>query len=150
MDMMQKHATKGVVALVCLVAAPLALAACSSGGNKSPSATATTVKSGAKTPDPVDPRLSVTNNVSARQDVTLTSCQNTKGAWVAKGVVTNSTAATATYTLQITYTDAQATVLGVVKTEVSPASKKSLPWTTSWTSSEKSGVQCILDAVSRS
>jgi hypothetical protein len=91
----------------------------------------------------------VTNNVSARQDVTLTSCEDVKGAWVAKGVVTNSTANTATYTLQITYTDQEATVLGVVKTSVSPASKQQLHWTTSWPSSMTTGVQCILDAVSR-
>jgi hypothetical protein len=153
MTLIHKRARRGFLALVCVAAAPLALAACSSKPSKSATATTTsttTSKHHEKIPTPVDPRLTVVNNDSARRDSALNSCQYGLGAWNAKGTVTNSTSTTATYTLQVTYTNTHATVLGVEKTTVTPAPKQTVDWSTSWPTSTSTGVVCVLDAVSRS
>jgi hypothetical protein len=153
MAMTMKRARYGVVALVCVVAAPLALAACSSakpGKSASGTTTTTTSKHHAKIPTPVDPRLTVVNNDAARRDSALNACQYGLGAWNAKGTVTNTTSNTATYTLQVTYTNTHATVIGVEKTTVTPGPKQTVDWSTAWPSSMQSGVVCVLDAVSRS
>ena len=143
----RKRTVPGMTALVFIVAAPLALAACSSGGTK-PSAGGTSQDRA--TTVPTDPRLTVKNDDAARKDVVVTSCANGAGSWVAKGTVTNSTAAKATYEIEIVYTDSASTVLGVEQTSVSPSPKQSLSWTTSWPSTRATGVHCVLDAVSRS
>jgi hypothetical protein len=153
MRIMRRRAAHGAVALVCLAAAPLALGACSSnkpGKSAAATTTSTTSKHHEKIPTPVDPRLTVVNNDAARRDSALNSCEYGLGAWGAKGTVTNSTSSTATYTLQITYTDTHATVLAVEKTTVTPAPKQTVDWTTLWPTSMKTGVVCVLDAVSRS
>jgi hypothetical protein len=150
MNKTRKWNARTVMAVACVVAVPLSLAACATSPGTKSSASATTSKAHAKSPDPVDPRFTVTNNDAARRDVTLTTCQHVDGSWVAKGTVINSTSNAATYTLQIAYTDTQATVIGVEKTSVSPTPKQSLSWTTKWPSTMASGVVCVLDAVSRS
>jgi hypothetical protein len=136
--------------MACVIAAPLALAACSSSPGPKSASTATTSKAHAKSPDPVDPRFTVTNNDAARKDVTLATCLHVGGSWIARGKVTNSTSATATYKIQIAYTDSHATVVGVETTSVSPAAGRSQPWTTTFPSTMSTGVICVLDAVSRS
>jgi hypothetical protein len=143
----RKRTVHGMTALVFMVAAPLALAACSSGGTK-PSAGGSSP--GHATTVPTDPRLTVKNDGAARKDVVVTSCADSAGSWVAKGTVTNSTTAQATYEIEITYTDSSSTVLGVEKTSVSPSPKQKLSWSTSWPSTRATGVNCVLDAVSRS
>ena len=65
------------------------------------------------------------------------------------GSVTNSTNRPATYVLQITYTDLHSTVQDVEKTSVSPAPGMSLKWSTTWNTSQATGIVCVLDAVSR-
>ncbi len=132
-----------------MIAAPLALSACAS-SKSTPSASHSPTTVVTKTTVPTDPRLSVKNNVAARKDVTLSNCEVTNGSWQASGTVTNSTSATATYTLQITYTNSGGTVQDVEKTTVTPNAKQTVPWSTTWTSSVPSGINCILDAVSRS
>jgi hypothetical protein len=99
---------------------------------------------------PTDPRLSVVNDTTARTDVALTSCAGAFGSWVASGKVTNSTSAAATYDIEITYTDAHSTVLGVEKTIVTASPKQTQSWRATWPSSMTSGVTCVLNAVSRS
>jgi hypothetical protein len=146
--MKSKRPARRLMAMACVLTIPIVLAACSSGGTKSSSAT-TTSTTPTKVTSPQSPRFVVTNNDAARKDARLSSCQDVHGSWVAKGTVTNSLAKTATYSLQITYTDAQDTVLGLKVTKVSPASKKSAEWTTSWPSKKTTGVVCVLDAVSR-
>jgi hypothetical protein len=135
-----------MTALVFVAAAPLALAACSSGGT---TPTAGGSAPGHGTTAPTDPRLTVKNDDAARKDVVITSCVKSGGSWVAQGTVTNSTTATATYEIEIAYTDSAATVLGVGKTSVSPSPKQKLSWTTSWSSTRATGMHCVLDAVSR-
>jgi hypothetical protein len=135
----------GAVSVVCVMAAPVALAACSS----SPTPPSSASGNHAPTTVPTDPRLSVKNDDVARKDVTVTSCAQSGANWVAKGSVANSSSAQATYEIEITYTDASSTVLGVGKTSVSPSSQKTLTWSTSWPTQKTTGVNCVLDAVSR-
>jgi hypothetical protein len=99
---------------------------------------------------PTDPRLTVTNDVAARRDVSATSCHSEAGGLVMSGTVTNSTAAPATYRLQITYVDLSATIQDVEKTSVRLAAGQSKSWSTTWKTSNTSGFNCVLDAVSRS
>jgi hypothetical protein len=144
----RKRTLHGMAALAFVIAAPVALAACSSGGNKPASGAGSSGH--AATTVPKDPRLTVTNDDAARKDVVVTSCADSAGSWVAKGTVTNSTAAKATYEIEIVYTDSASTVLGVGQTSVSPSPQQSLSWSTSWPSTRVTGVHCVLDAVSRS
>ena len=99
---------------------------------------------------PTDPRLTVSNDPVARRDVSETSCQYSGGGWAMSGSVTNSTNGPATYVLQITYTDSHSTVQDAEKTSVSPAPGVSLKWSTTWKTSQATGIVCVLDAVSRS
>jgi hypothetical protein len=138
------------MAAACVIAVPLALAACTNSPGAKVSGGTTTSKSHAKATIVTDPRFTVTNNVAARRDVALTSCHAGVGGWIASGTVTNPTSGAATYTLQVTYTDTHATVLGVEKTSVPTAPKQSLTWTTTWPSSMTAGVVCVVEAVSRS
>jgi hypothetical protein len=144
----RKRTLHGIAVLAFVIAAPVALAACSSGGNKPASGAGSSGH--AATTVPKDPRLTVTNDDAARKDVVISSCANSAGSWVAKGKVTNSTTAQATYEIEITYTDSGSTVLGVEKTSVSAAPNQKLSWTTSWPSTRTTGVNCVIDAVSRS
>jgi hypothetical protein len=145
----RKRTLHGMAALALVIAAPVALAACSSGGGNTPAAGAGS-SGHAATTVPKDPRLAVTNDDAARKDVVLTTCADSAGSWVAKGKVTNSTTAQATYEIEVTYTDSGSTVLGVEKTSVSAAPKQKLSWSTSWPSTRTTGVNCVVDAVSRS
>jgi hypothetical protein len=66
------------------------------------------------------------------------------------GRVKNSTEKAAVYRLQITYVDLSSTVHDVEKTSVSVAAGASKSWSTIWRTSQSSGFNCVLDAVSRS
>jgi hypothetical protein len=150
MRMAGKLSAHAVATIAGIIAAGVILGACSSTPGTGNSSPPTTTKGGAAKTVPTDPRLSVKNDDAARKDVAITSCAQSAGNWVAKGTVTNSTSAQATYVIEITYTDTSSTVLGVEKTSVSPAPQKTLSWSTSWPTQKTTGVNCVLDAVSRS
>ena len=141
-----KALRRSVISAVALVVMIPVLASCSNGSSSSTGAPSSTKPS---TTPITDPRLKIVNEPGARADVKITSCTFSGGGWTTSGTVSNSTSASASYGIQIAYTDAGSTVQDVEYAHATVAAGGSSGWSTIWKTTTSAGINCILDAVSR-
>jgi hypothetical protein len=138
-----------LAALVGVAAGASLLAGCSSSPPASSAKTSSTASGSpgysteVSVPGQQSPPYSAATN--ARPDVTTSVCaQDTAGAWVLNGTVTNRTSATHTYTIVIDWIDKGDTVQqSKVVTVPSLAPRKTLSWSVSGASG-LSGIQCVV------
>lgn len=155
---MGHRAVRTVTVLICAVGLSAGAAACSSTPKSSattssvpdnPTTSGSTTAGSSSVSQPTNPDLNVLNEPAARKDISDTSCSDTGAGWVMKGLVTNTTAANATYVIEVTFTNVHYTIQGIEKTTVNLSSGKATSWSTTWPSSVKTGITCVLEAVER-
>jgi hypothetical protein len=130
------------------VAAGLAstvLAGCSGGGG--------TKAGAAKSSDAarvVPPPDAIVNDPKARPSVSLKTCGATTSGWSAGGTVTNSKAKDATFTIVISFTTKQSTVLARSQAKVTVRPGATRSWTIGANFAKTKGTQCVLRGVAES
>src|SRR6185437_2999360 len=122
------------------------LAGCSHGSG-SGSHAATTPGAKAAGSAAVPQAQTIVNDPKARPSVDMKSCAATGSGWSAGGTVTNSKDKDATFTIVVSFTTKQSTVLarGETKVTVRPGATKS--WTTGANCGKTKGTQCVLRGV---
>jgi hypothetical protein len=133
-------ATGVVVAL-----ASTALAGCTRGGG---SQTGTTSKAAAHSAVPTPD--AIVNDPKARPSVSMKSCAATTSGWTAGGTVTNSKAKESTFTIVVSFTTKQSTVLARGQTRVIVKAGATKSWATSANFAKTKGTQCVLRGVAES
>jgi hypothetical protein len=110
-------------------------------------ATSTPTTGTAVTPT-LPPAPVIKNDPVARKDVHSDRCVATSSGWKASGTVANSKAKASTYTIVISFTTKESTVLarGTTKVTVNGGATKS--WTASASFARTKGVVCVLRGVS--
>jgi hypothetical protein len=124
------------------------LAGCSHGGSGHTASAAT--GSGLKAVAGVPKADNIANDPKARPSVSMKDCAATGSGWSAGGTVTNSTAATETFTIVVSYTTKQSTVLARGETKVTLKAGQTRNWTTSANFAKTKAVVCVLRGVSES
>jgi hypothetical protein len=126
------------------------LAGCSHGSNgsdgsaKLPGKPSTGVKAPAPTAD------TIANDPKARPSVSMRDCAATGSGWSAGGTVTNSKDKDATFTIVVSFTTKQSTVLARGETKVTVKAGATKSWTTAANFAKTKGTQCVLRGVSES
>jgi hypothetical protein len=92
----------------------------------------------------------IANDPAARPSVSMPDCHSTTSGWTAGGTATNSTAKATTFTIVVSFTTKQSTVItrGQTKVTVKPGETKN--WTASANFAKTKDVQCVLRGVSDS
>jgi hypothetical protein len=143
----QTHKTAALAAVAAGTLVAAVLAGCSHGG----SGHAATAKGSApKAVAVVAQADNIVNDPKARPSVSMKDCAATGSGWSAAGTVTNSTAATKTFTIVVSYTTKQSTVLARGETKVSVKAGQTRSWTTSANFAKTKAVVCVLRGVSES
>jgi hypothetical protein len=124
------------------------LTACtgSSSNRDTPTPTGGTVASSSA---PLPSQSSIANDPDARKDVKPAGCVATSSGWKASGTVTNPGATAATYTIVISFTTKQSTVLARGTTKVTVKAGATTTWTAAAGFAKTKGVQCVLRGVSK-
>jgi len=127
----------------------MVVSGCSHGSNKSDAggstkAVGSTVKSPAPTAD------TIANDPKARPSVSMKDCAATGSGWSAGGTVTNSKDKDATFTIVVSFTTKQSTVLARGETKVTVKAGATKSWTTDANFAKSKGTQCVLRGVSES
>jgi hypothetical protein len=128
------------------VAASL-LAGCSHGGSDKTAATKGSGVGGSKVTPTADP---IVNDPKARPSVSMKACAQTTSGWAAGGTVTNSKDKEATFTIVVSFTTKQSTVLARGETRVTVKGGSTKNWTTSANFAKSKGTQCVLRGVAES
>jgi hypothetical protein len=135
-------ATAGAVIGVAMAAA--LVAGCSHGSTDN--ATKSTAKSAGTT---VAPKAdTIANDPKARPSVSMKDCAATGSGWSAGGTVTNSKDKDATFTIVVSFTTKQSTVLARGETKVAVKAGATKKWTTQANFAKTKGTQCVLRGVS--
>jgi hypothetical protein len=132
-----------------VLVAGMCLAACSNSSGPSSSATTTTTTAPYTSKDTIVP-MSVPNQPSVRKDVRLLNCAQSSGGWSAGGAVANTLGKSATYTITVFFTSAQATDLAYATTKVTVEDGKNALWSTKATFAAPAGTLCVLRGVAAS
>jgi hypothetical protein len=133
------------VAVLSVVVASSLLAGCSHGGADKTAATAGT---GASRVTPTaDP---IVNDPKARPSVSMKDCAATTSGWAAGGTVTNSKDKQATFTIVVSFTTKQSTVLARGETRVTVKAGATKSWATTANFAKSKGTQCVLRGVAES
>jgi hypothetical protein len=111
-----------------------------------------TPKSAAKTDAPavstVPKADNIANDPKARPSVSMKDCAATTSGWTAGGTVTNSKDKEATFTIVVSFTSKQSTVLARGETKVTVKAGATKKWTSDANFAKTKGVQCVLRGVS--
>jgi hypothetical protein len=136
--------------LLSLLALLAGLTGCtgSSGGSSAAAGSGTTGSSASAPSVPV-PSSTIVNEPSARKDVTAGACTQTSSGWKMSGTVTNSGSQQAAYTIVVSFTTKQSTVLARGTTKVTVKAGATKGWTASASFAKTEGVQCVLRGVAR-
>ena len=131
-----------VLAPLSLLLGAVAIAGCH--GTTSSSATTTSTSPSVTT---TTVPVTYVNTIPLRQNISLSSCQATKGGWRASGTARNPGNTARTYRLTVYFTNSQATVLGSGTSSATIAAKGSGPWSVTTTFHAPSVVRCVLVGV---
>jgi hypothetical protein len=147
---MTSNTTSKAAAMAAAVAAvslaTVLVAGCSHGSNGKDASSGT--KTGATTPAPTaDP---IANDPKARPSVSMKNCAATGSGWSAGGTVTNSKDKQATFTIVVSFTSKQSTVLARGETKVTVRAGATKSWKTDANFAKIKGTQCVLRGVSES
>jgi hypothetical protein len=135
--------TTMAVALTGAVVLTALVTGCSHGANHA-SATA----KGAPVAVPAPTADPIVNDPKARPSVSMKDCAATSSGWAAGGTVTNSTAKSRTFTIVVSFTTKQSTVLTRGTTKVTLKGGATKNWTTAASFAKTKGTQCVLRGVS--
>jgi hypothetical protein len=130
---------------VAVALASTVLAGCTGGGG---SQTGTTSKAAAHSAVPTPD--AIVNDPKARPSVSMKSCAATTSGWTAGGTVTNSKAKESTFTIVVSFTTKQSTVLARGQTRVIVKAGATKSWATSANFAKTKGTQCVLRGVAES
>lgn len=142
-----RSARVAAAATLGVVLASTVLTGCSGGGHAKAQAAAKGSQAGsaaAPTPD------AIVNDPKARPSVSMKDCAATTSGWKAGGTVTNSKDKDATYTIVVSFTTKQSTVLARGETKVTVKAGSTKSWTTSANFAQNKGTQCVLRGVAES
>ena len=95
------------------------------------------------------PSSTIVNQPTARKDVTQGACRQTSSGWEASGTIANSGSKQATYTIVVSFTTKQSTVLARGTTKVTVKGGATKSWTASASFAQTKGVQCVLRGVAK-
>jgi hypothetical protein len=123
------------------------LAGCSHGSDHAASAGAAKGSGAARVTPSADP---IVNDPKARPSVSMKDCAATTSGWAAGGTVTNSKDKQATFTIVVSFTTKQSTVLARGETRVTVKAGATKSWTTSANFAKSQGTQCVLRGVAES
>jgi len=138
------RATVGALAAATLATA--FLAGCSHGSSKDAGAKSP-AQVGSSTPAP--PKAdTIVNDPKARPSVSMKDCAATSSGWSAGGTVTNSKDKAATFTIVVSFTTKESTVLARGTTEVAVKAGQTKNWTAGANFAKTKGTQCVLRGVS--
>jgi hypothetical protein len=136
-------------ALVAAGLTTMVVAGCSHGSSKS-DAGATTKAVGSTVKAPAPTADTIANDPKARPSVSMKDCAATGSGWSAGGTVTNSKDKAATFTIVVSFTTKQSTVLARGETKVTVKAGATKSWTTDANFAKSKGTQCVLRGVSES
>ena len=140
------RAALGAVAATALAGA--LLAGCSHGSSGDAGAKSLT-KAGSTTP--VAPKAdNIVNDPKARPSVSMKDCAATSSGWSAGGTVTNAKDKATTFTIVVSFTTKESTVLARGTTTVAVKAGQTKNWTTDANFAKTKGTQCVLRGVSES
>ena len=112
-------------------------------------------ENGTESAPPV-PRVAVTpssspivNEPESRRDVTMSGCSKVDGGWEARGAILNSGTKAATYTITVSFTSSESTVLARDATQVKVAAGKRKAWTSTARFKAPNPTVCVLRGVGR-
>jgi hypothetical protein len=144
----RSSALRGPVAAAVLSVAVVSslLSGCSHGTGESAATKAAGTGAGRVTPS-ADP---IVNDPKARPSVSMRDCASTTSGWAAGGTVTNSKDKQATFTIVVSFTTKQSTVLARGETRVSVKPGATRNWTTTANFAKSKGTQCVLRGVAES
>ena len=132
-------------AVLSVAVASSLIAGCSHGGaDKTAAAKASGPGRVTPTADPI------VNDPKARPSVSMKDCAATTSGWTAGGTVTNSKDSEATFTIVVSFTTKQSTVLARGETRVTVKAGATKNWTTSANFAKSKGTQCVLRGVAQS
>jgi hypothetical protein len=134
-------------AVLAIGVASALLAGCSHGPSGQSKTTAG-ASTGTKAVATVPKADTIANDPKARPSVSMPTCHATSSGWTAGGTATNSTAKSTTFTIVVSFTTKQSTVItrGQTTVAVKPGQTKS--WTASANFAKTKDVQCVLRGVS--
>jgi hypothetical protein len=92
----------------------------------------------------------IVNDPQARPSVSMKNCAATTSGWTAGGTVTNSKDKDATFTIVVSFTTKQSTVIARGETKVAVKAGTTKSWTTNANFAKSKGTQCVLRGVSES
>jgi hypothetical protein len=92
----------------------------------------------------------IANDPKARPSVSMRDCAATGSGWSAGGTVTNSKDKDATFTIVVSFTTKQSTVLARGETKVTVKAGATKSWSTDANFAKTKGTQCVLRGVSES
>jgi hypothetical protein len=136
-----------------LIAAPVALVACSGKSSEQPtggSATKADVADRPTTSQQLPVEEKIVNEPDARKDVTLAGCSTQDGGWRATGKIKNTKKESLDYTIVISFTNEKSTVLARSVEKVTVAAGKSKSWQAEARFQAPKKVVCVLRGVDRS
>lgn len=121
----------------------------STSGSTTGSGSSTAGSGATSAPSVPVPSSTIVNEPAARKDVTPGACTQTSSGWQMTGTVTNSGSKQAVYTIVVSFTTKQSTVLarGTDKLTVKAGATKK--WTAGASFAKTKGVQCVLRGVAR-
>ena len=139
-----------VAATVAAIGLTAVLTGCSHDSNHSTAKTAAAASGTTKAITTVPKADNIVNDPKARPSVSMPTCHATTSGWTAGGTATNSTAKPTTFTIVVSFTTKQSTVItrGQTKVAVKPGQTKN--WTASANFAKTKDVQCVLRGVSDS
>ncbi len=144
--------TGAASAMAAMAVATVLVAGCSHGSSGSSGSSAAAAKKGAAAgTTQVAPKAdTIANDPKARPSVSMKDCASTTSGWGAGGTVTNSKDKAATFTIVVSFTTKQSTVLARGETKVTVKAGATRNWTANANFAKSKGTQCVLRGVSES
>ena len=123
------------------------LAGCTHGSSEGADAKAS-IRAGSSTPAP--PKAdNIVNDPRARPSVSMKDCGATSSGWSAGGTVTNVKNKVTTYTIVVSFTTKESTVLARGTTQVAVKAHATKKWTANANFAKTKGTLCVLRGVSQ-
>jgi len=136
------------VAAVAATASLALITGCTGGSNSDAAQKSATKRTSAS--QGVTKADNIVNDPTARPSVRMKDCAATSSGWAAAGTVTNTKDKTATFTIVVSFTTKQSTVLARGTTTVSVKARATKKWTAAANFAKSQCTQCVLRGVSES
>lgn len=145
MRSISKRTVAGIIGVTAISTALVSGCTASSTGGDATATSAASTTAAAAVPAPGQ---DIVNDPKARTAVSMKSCKESDSGWGASGSVTNPHDKTTTYTIVVSFTTDQSTVLARGTTKVTVDAGKTKDWTANANFANIKNVQCVLRGVS--